>query len=90
MNFDTGEFTFQTSLDWAAYGEAAVYYKNSMYVFGGGGSSEDGAIHLTLSVDRFYMITFADLPCSAGTYPENGSCIPCPPGTFKLNIYDDY
>ena len=62
MNFDTGEFKHATTLDWSAYAEAAVYYKNSLYVYGGGSSSPDGAIHLTLSTDRFYKITFEDLP----------------------------
>lgn len=61
-----------------------------MYVFGGGGSSPDGAIHLTLSVDRFYRITFEDLPCSAGTYKIDGECSPCPAGTYKSDIYNDF
>ena len=88
MNFDSGEFKFATTLDWTAYAEATVYYKNSLYVFGGGGSSPDGAIHLTLSVDRYYKITFEDLPCSEGTYKLDGVCVPWPKGTYKSSTSD--
>jgi hypothetical protein len=41
-------------LPWSAYAEAGGYYKNSVFIFGGGSASRDGAIHLTRSVDRFY------------------------------------
>ena len=70
-------------LDWGAFAESSVYYKNSLYIFGGGASERDGAIRLTRSVNRFYKITFLDLPCSVGTYESNNECVPCPKGTYK-------
>lgn len=88
MNLETGDSQLITDLEWKSYAEASVYYKNSLYVFGGGGASNDGAIHLTLSTDRFYKITFDDLPCSAGTYLLNGLCTVCPKGTYKYQTTD--
>ena len=64
--------------EWGAFAESSVYYKNSLYVFGGGASAKDGGIRLTRSVNRFYKIDFPDLPCSVGTYNDNTGCVPCP------------
>ena len=69
--------------EWGTFAEASVYYKNSLYLFGGGNAQKDGAIMSGRSVNRFYTINFPDLPCSVGTYFDNDECIPCPKGTYK-------
>ena len=50
--------------EWGTFAEASAYYKNSLYIFGGGNAQKDGAIMSGRSVNRFYTINFPDLPCS--------------------------
>ena len=71
------------NLDWRTFAEASVYYKNSLYVFGGGDSIADGIIRETRSVDRFYKINFPDMQCSLGTYQHDNECVICPRGAYK-------
>ena len=80
---ETNNIEHILDLDWKTFAESSVYYKNSLYVFGGGDSLPDGAIRETRSVDRFYKINFPDMPCSVGTYSLNNECTPCPKGTYK-------
>ena len=83
IQFDTNEITYLKKLDWGSYAEAAVYYKNSLYIFGGGGATRNDTPRLTIAVDRFYKINFPDYPCSIGTYSAGNECVPCPIGTYK-------
>jgi hypothetical protein len=53
---------------WYTYAAAGVYFKNSFYVFGGGGAGVDGSIKVSRSIDRFFKMTITSLPCSKGTY----------------------
>ena len=70
-------------LEWITFAEASVYYKNSLYVFGGGDAEKDGSVRRSRSVNRFYKINFPDMPCSLGTYPLENQCTSCPLGTYK-------
>jgi len=72
---------------WAA---AGVYHLNSFFIFGGGGSdTSDGAIRPNHASDRFMKYTLGDkYPCSKGSYRENGECVLCDRGTYKVGTGD--
>ena len=74
-------------MTWAA---AGAYHKNSFYIFGGGGSDHaDGALRQNHASDRLYKYTLGEsYPCSKGSYRENGQCVLCKRGTFKVNTGD--
>lgn len=69
--------------DWSPFAESSSYYKNSLYIFGGGNSIGDNVVAETATVDRFYKINFPDLPCSTGTYLFENQCVPCQKGSYK-------
>ena len=75
VNLESNILEHVLDLEWKSFAESGVYYKNSLYVFGGGDSLPDGAIRETRSVDRFYKLNFPDMPCSVGTYLKNNECI---------------
>ena len=76
------------------YGHSAVYYKKSIYVFGGGGSiviyrSDQDNSKDFIKIDLEGVLncskgTFGNDcdPCPAGTYEQNGICEKCPEGTY--------
>ena len=83
INVESNNIEHMLDLDWNTFAESSVYYKNSLYVFGGGDSLADGVIRETRSLDRFYKINFPDMQCSEGTFKLNDNCIPCPKGSYK-------
>ena len=78
LDLDSNTIEHVSDTDQGSFAESSVYYKNSLYVFGGGASARDGAIRLTRSINRFYQINFPDLECSIGTYEHTNECLPCP------------
>ena len=84
------------------FGHSAIYYQDSIYIFGGGFSN--GPIKISNSAsNQVYKINTnqydqAQLncspgtispdcnPCQAGTYFNIANCVPCPAGTFSTTI----
>ena len=64
----SGNVEQKLDLPWKTFAEASLYYKNSLYAFGGGDSLRGGARRDDRTVDRFYKINFPDMPCGLGTY----------------------
>ena len=83
IDLDSNSIEHKYDLDWNTYAESSVYYKNSLWVFGGGDAESDGAIRKSRSTNRFYKINFLDMPCSIGTFKQDNECIPCAKGTYK-------
>ena len=44
LNMASNNIEAVAELDWLTFAEASVYYKNSLYVFGGGDAEEDGSV----------------------------------------------
>ena len=72
------------------FAAAGVYHRNSFYVFGGGGSDlVDGSLIQNHASDIFVKYTLGSgFECSRGSFKEEGECVSCPRGTFKVNVGD--
>jgi N-acetylneuraminic acid mutarotase len=83
------------TLPHSVYNAASVYYKNKLYIHGGGASYQklplpDIPMNNLIVIDLDDNCT--DSPelckssCSPGTYYDNGSCKSCPMGSYKDSI----
>ena len=96
------EYTLDFSSKIMLFGHSAIFYQDSIYIFGGGYSA--GSIKLSHSTsNQLYKFNtnINDLvhlgcspgtispnctPCPAGTYFNNSDCLPCPIGKFSTSI----
>ena len=84
------------------FGHSAVFYKDSIYVFGGGYGISSLKLSSSVS-NQLYKINTNNndsirlgcspgtispycIPCPAGTYFNNTECLPCPYGRYSTTI----
>jgi hypothetical protein len=71
------------------YSAGKAYYKDTLYLHGGGSSSVD--IKISEPTNDLFLLKLnsqctydkCDWPCSKGTYYENGECIICDRGSYS-------
>jgi N-acetylneuraminic acid mutarotase len=91
----TNEYTLSAELPFHLYNAASVYYKNKLYIHGGGANFND--LPLTdIPINHLVVVDLDDectqnqefciSKCSPGTYFTNGECKACSEGTFKESI----
>jgi hypothetical protein len=75
------------------YSSGFVYYKSSLFSFGGGGTLGETMLATVASTDFFEidLITLCengacDVLCSPGTYMDSGACVKCQPGTYAEGL----
>lgn len=83
---------YPINLPFSIYNGASIYYKNKLYMHGGGASLNslplpDIPINHLVIIDLDDECTqdkeFCKSKCSPGTYYSDGECMACPKGTFK-------
>jgi N-acetylneuraminic acid mutarotase len=77
------------------YNAASVFYKNKLYIHGGGASFLRFPLH-EIPINNLIVIDFEDKcdnekdicysKCSYGTYSKNNKCVPCPVGSYQDEI----
>jgi N-acetylneuraminic acid mutarotase len=79
-------------LPYMAYNGASVFYKNKLYIHGGGASFQrlalpdiptNNLIVIDLEDEWNDTLEISNTICSPGTHYDNESCIPCPMGTYQ-------
>ena len=96
------QYVLDITPDLMLFGHSAVYYKDSIYIFGGGNSAGSIKLHQTTSNQLYKFNTNINDsvnlgcslgtispncdPCPAGTYFNNNNCAPCPIGKFSTSI----
>ena len=87
INLKNLEYTDYQEIQDVSFGAAYVYFKDSLYVHGGG-SSSGSAIRNKIPSNTFFKINIRSIrkvtKCSPGTYESFGECSLCPPGTFSF------
>ena len=59
INTESGNIEHTLDLPWKTFAEASLYYKNSLYSFGGGDSLPDGALSETRTVKQILQDNFS-------------------------------
>lgn len=96
MNYKTGEYKKVGNLPFGIYNSAGVYFKDKVYIFGGGSS-----FGLTLLINStrnlFLEISMnkecgdnCNWPCSLGSYRTEFGCQTCPQGYYSNSLGDDF
>jgi hypothetical protein len=98
LNISTGEVKRSSYLPENIYYGASTYYKNKIYIHGGGDNF--GALPLKNMVKNDLVVIELDkecdphpnmciFECSEGTYKESESCHSCPAGSYSYEIGSD-
>mmetsp|Transcript_5708 Transcript_5708/g.10208 ORF Transcript_5708/g.10208 Transcript_5708/m.10208 type:complete len:981 (-) Transcript_5708:36-2978(-) len=90
MEISSGEASLVSKLNFSIYSAACKYYKDSIYIYGGGDRFGE-KFRSSVPVHNFYRFDLNELcgehcnwPCSPGTYQSKVAlCEACPEGTYN-------
>jgi hypothetical protein len=90
-DIETGTSEVKGYLPSRYYGGDSVYFKDKIYIFGGGGTFSSFPIQSQVN-NQLLVVEFNSdcqnqseciFKCSAGSYEKDGSCISCPAGSYS-------